>query len=38
MLVAVILDRDFDFFPTHIEINDDVTDLVVHGNLRPRRR
>ncbi len=36
VLLAVILDRDFDVLPTHVEIADQVTELVMNPNLRLR--
>ena len=34
MLLAVVLDRDFNLLPTHIEITDPLAKLVDDGNLR----
>ncbi|SPM30271.1 hypothetical protein MTAB308_3774 [Mycobacterium terramassiliense] len=39
MLLAVVLDRNFDVLPTHIEVSDDIAELVMNRNLglRPRQ-
>jgi hypothetical protein len=38
MLLAVILDGDFDVLPTHIEVRDCVAKLVAYRNLSLRAR
>ena len=34
VLIAVVLDGDFEVFPSHVEIGDNVAELVTDGNLR----
>ena len=33
MLFTVVLDRDFDILPTHIEVSNHIAELVVNGDL-----
>jgi hypothetical protein len=38
VLVTVVFDGDLDLFPTHVEVSDDVAELVVDHDLRLRSR
>jgi hypothetical protein len=36
MLIAVVLDGDFDLFPTHVKVGEDLANLIEHWDLRAR--
>lgn len=33
-MITVVLDRDLDFFPTHVEDGNELAEFAVDGNLR----
>ncbi len=38
MVITVVLDRNLKFFPAHIEMSDQLAELIGHRDLRLKRR